>query len=293
MKARLFNALGRLLGKRDQEPTWARGLVQTTQLQLMWSYRRLLAEQTPLPRLEDVEFRAFSQSGEDGILLYLFALLGATTKRAIELAAGDGVECNTANLIVNHGWQALLVDSELALVERGRAFYRAHRSTWIWPPRFVHARLSVENVDALIVEQGFAGDVDLLSLDLDGMDYWIWQALRSARPRVVVVEYQTAWGPDERKVTAYDANFSLKRTAAGLCYGAGASLAALVALGRQKGYRLIGSQRYGFNAFFMRDDVGEGLFHEVSVASCFGHPHAQRILREDRGVLDTYEWITV
>lgn len=298
-RARLFTEVARRLRRllapplHEVEPAWARGLAQATQLQLAWTYRRLVADKAPLPSFDDVEFRAFSQNGEDGILLLLFSVLGTTDKRAIELGAADGIECNSANLVINHGWQALLVDGDPVRIEAGRAFYRQHRSTWIWPPRLVHAWLSAETVNDLVIGQGFDGDLDLLSLDLDGMDYWVWKATTSIRPRLIVVEYQTAWGPDERKVVVYDPAFRVKQTATGACYAAGASLAALAALGRQKGYRLVGVQRYGFNAFFLRHDVGVDLYPEVSPATCFWHPHAQRILREDRKALANYDWVTV
>jgi len=83
---------------------------QSVQLLLRQKYRDLLDNHLALPELTDTEFRCFSQNGEDGILLYIFSILGTTNKRVVEIGAGDGIECNSANLIINHGWQGLLFD---------------------------------------------------------------------------------------------------------------------------------------------------------------------------------------
>src|SRR5207245_1991562 len=153
----------------------------------------------PLPSFREAEFRAYSQFGEDGILLLLFAAAGAGGRRAVELCAGDGIECNAANLVVNHGWEALLVDGDPAHVARGAAFYRECDDTFLMPPRLVHSWVTAENVNGLIESHGFGGAIDLLSLDMDGVDYWVWKALTVASPRVVVLEYNNLWGPDEAR----------------------------------------------------------------------------------------------
>lgn len=263
------------------------------QLTLLMQYRELAARKASLPRLQDVEFSRFSQSGEDGILLFIFAIIGMGNRRAIEISAADGIECNSANLVVNHGWTALLFEANAALVAKGRAFYSRHRATRIWPPQFVEAWVSAENVNALIESNGFAGEVDLLSLDIDGMDFWVWKALSACNPRVVVIEYQTAWGPVERKVVPYEESFRLKESAAGPIYAAGASLNALVKLARDKGYTLVGVQKFGFNAFFVRNDLlGEHL-REVLPSDCFSHRHAIRCIETGRSALANYAWIDV
>ena len=89
------------------------GASQGVQLLLSLRYRDLARERLPLPALRDTEFRCFSQNGEDGLLLYLFALIGTTNRKVVEICAGDGIECNAANLIINHGWHGLLFDLSL------------------------------------------------------------------------------------------------------------------------------------------------------------------------------------
>jgi hypothetical protein len=267
------------------------GAARAMQLLLRMRYRDMVACGAPLPGFGDVELRAFSQNGEDGILLYLFSVLGEPTRRCIEIGAGDGTQCNTANLIINHGWDWLLVEADPKRVEAGRAFFATHPDTAVYPPKLVHARVTPASVDALLERNGFAGDVDLLSLDIDGIDYWVWEAMNAARPRIVVAEVQVIWG-DERAVSVpYTPDF-VPGFVDGFGVYSGASLPAFVALGRRKGYRLIGAQRYGvpylphhedparrprrlgrgFNAFFARDDFGREVFPEVPASACLQHP---------------------
>lgn len=258
--------------------------------------QRLLAQQYQyawrsagkVPPFAEVGFREFSQNGEDGILLLIFALIGTTSKRAIELCAGDGIECNTANLIINHGWDALLVDGDAANVATAQTFYAAHGNTALWPPTVAQAWLTAENVNDIVASAGFSGPIDLLSLDLDGIDYWIWRALDTVQPRVVVVEFQTAWGPEHAMTVRYDPQFMPTNG-----QGAGASLAAFVKLGQEKGYRLVGCERLGFNAVFLRNDVGPDAFPAVPAASAFTHPHAQWCVNHSARVLGLYDWVTV
>ena len=150
-----------------------------------------------LPDLRQLGFKVFSQTDEDGILLYIFSIIGTATKKSVEICAGDGIECNTANLIINHGWHGLLVDGNSALVKKGIAFYRNHPQTIVYPPTFVHSWITRDNINDILNKNGFKGEIDLLSLDMDGVDFWIWQAINIIEPRVVVVEYQDIIRPRE------------------------------------------------------------------------------------------------
>jgi hypothetical protein len=135
-------------------------------------------------------------------------LAGTTDRRCLELCAGDGLECNTANLILNHGWQATLVDGDSANVARGRTFFAHHPNTWQRPPTFLNTWLDRESAAQLLVKQGFEGPFDLLSLDIDGNDYWLLESiLPLVRPRVIVLECSAEWGPSAAVTIPYDARF--------------------------------------------------------------------------------------
>lgn len=226
-----------------------------------------LARRGIVPEFSDVEFCCYSQNGEDGILLYIFSLLGTTSRKAVEICAGSGTQCNTANLIINHGWQGLLFDGDADLIAHGKAFYSAGRTTSIVPPALVAAWITAENIDHLVANHGFAGEIDLLSLDVDGNDYWIWKALTCVEPRVVVLEFNTSCGPQASVAMSYRPDYRLDMSSQP--YRCGASLRAFVNLGKTKGYRLVGIQSLGFNAFFVRNGIGEDLLPEVSPEECF------------------------
>ena len=244
---------------------------KTGQLQLALSWKAMARRGEPLPSFGDVEFRAYSQNGEDGILLYLFSLIGTTNKVAVEICAGDGVQCNATNLILNHGWTGLLVDGSEEQVRKGRAFFASHPDTFSFPPTFAHEWVERETINDVIAKHGIGGEIDLLSIDLDGVDYWVWDALDVIRPRVVVVETQCIWGADVAVTVPYARDFQAPLVDGFGIYG-GASLPAFVKLGRRKGYRLVGAQALGFNAFFLRDDLGIDLLPEVVAASCLDRP---------------------
>ena len=244
---------------------------------LMQQYRVLAAGgKDLLPAMADTGFRCFSQFEEDGILLYIFSLVPPVNRRCVEICAGNGRECMATNLIINHGWWGYLFDGNEHSVEAGRTFFARCKDTFLFPPRFTQTWITAENVNQCIEKAGVTGPVDLLSLDIDGMDYWIWRAISVIQPRVVVCETQNIIPGDKALTVPYEPGFVSKSEDF-----RGASLAAMCKLGREKGYRLIGTHRYGFNAFFMLDGVGESFFPEVSAESCLTDP-VSTWLREER-----------
>ena len=264
--------------------TSAAAKVAQLQLVLAWKAQRdLLA-------FDEVEFRAYSQNGEDGILLYLFSRIGTTNKMAVELCAGDGIECNAANLVLNHGWRALLVDGSIENVETARSFYGSHRDTFSFPPQVAHEWIERDTVNDVVARHGVTGDIDLLTIDLDGIDYWIWECLAVIRPRVVVVEVQIVWPADVSVSVPYARDFR-GTFIDGLSVYSSASLAAFVKLARKKGYRLVGAQRLGFNAFFVREDIGH--FPEMTAEECLDRPFVRQASARYLAKVRDREWVEV
>jgi len=276
-------------------PRRNRALDKASQIQLMLAYQAAAQSGRPLPRFDESELRFFSQNGEDGILLFIFALVGSRSRKCIEICAGDGIECNTANLIVNHGWHGLLVDGSEAIETRGRPFYKDCGETWFWPPEIRQTWVSAENVNPLLKETGFSGEIDLLSLDMDGVDYWVWKALEAVDPRVVVLEYNPALGSDVSWAIPYDPKFVLQHRdeIPGRGWHFGASLRAYTKLAAEKGYRLVGVQRYGFNAFYVKRGVAERELPEVPVEECGRHPAARAGIESFREMRKSFEWVEI
>jgi hypothetical protein len=139
---------------------------------------------------------------------------------------------------------------------------------------------------------GFEGEIDFLSLDIDGVDYWIYKAIDSLQPRVLVVEYNHLWGPERSVTVPYRPDFRATFGPHGADY-AGASLNAFVKLTRERGLRLVGCQAYGTNAFFVRKGLGDDLLPEVSPRQCFNHPRARFGMEKRLPKVERLEWIEV
>lgn len=225
-----------------------------------------------LPRLEETGFKVYSQFEEDGLLLYIFTMVGVTNKKVIEICAADGKECMASNLIINHGWNGLLFDGDEQNIQTGKDFFKANPSTFLIPPKFVQAWITKENINELIFKNQFNGEIDLLSLDIDGNDYWILKAIIVCSPRVIICETHDII-PSELSLTMpYNPKFQYHDLPEDVKDYRSVSLLAMTKLCKEKGYRLIGSHKYGFNVIFMRNDVGVDFFPEVSIESVHNNP---------------------
>lgn len=246
-----------------------------TQKLLAIKYREC-AQRGEILSFLDVAFRNHSQTGEDGILLYIFALIGVTNRTVVEMCAGNGKECNATNLILNEGWTGLLFDGDDNNIEISNRFFSEHPNTACLPPKVVKGWITAENINSVISENGVSGEIDLFSLDVDGVDYWLLKALDVISPRVIVLEFQAIWMAEESVTIPYSPDFKgywveLDGTGRFAQYG-GASLKAFVSLAKYKGYRLVGGNSMNYNAFFVRNDVGQEYFPEVTPASIFTNP---------------------
>jgi hypothetical protein len=235
------------------------------------------AASLPYPeRLTASRFRLMSQNQEDGILWALFEQIGTTTKRFVELGSG-ATGGNAAMLAGEFGWTGLLVEGDQGKVDyAGRRLPRTTAvCAWITP----------ESVNGLLEVHGYAGEVDLLSLDIDGNDYWVWQALTASTARVVVLEYNSMFGAERAVTVPYDPTFS--RRDHRFCYY-GASLVALTRLSASKGYRLVAVEPTGVNAFFLRNDVAPEI-PACDPARVYRIPDKYNELIREKQV-DVYAW---
>jgi hypothetical protein len=222
----------------------------------------------------DHEARLHSQNGEDGLLLHIFETIGVTDRRLVEIGIEDGRECLARTLVSSFGWGGLLVDSEEANVADAQRFFHVECGLSRERVRVVRSFVTAENIDRVLPENGATGDVDLLSIDIDGNDYWVWKAITAIRPRVVAIEYNASFGPDESVTVAYDPHFDRKAKHASGWYH-GASIAALAELGRRRGFALVGGDSSGVNAFFVRAELAGGPLPEVAPRDAW-RPHRSR-----------------
>jgi hypothetical protein len=223
--------------------------------------------------LERAEFQVFSQFGEDGIIQFLVQRVPMHDRVFIELGVEDYTESNTRFLLVHDAWRGLIVDSGVA----HRRFLEASGLGWRTTVDAVTAFVTTANVDAIISDAGLAGDIGLLSIDVDGNDLWVLESIESVSPRIVVIEYNSLFGPDRAVSVPYDPAFDRAEKHFSHLYW-GASLPALAAVAGRRGYSLVGGNRAGNNAFFVRRDV-LGDIPERSVQECWRPAQ----FRESRG----------
>lgn len=223
------------------------------------STRLLVAQQmlagrhrASVERISEAEFRVFSQFGEDGIIQHLISRVPIANEFFVEFGVEDYREANTRFLLANDGWRGLVMDASRDHVER----IRRSREAWAHDLRIACAFVTRENVNDLLRENGVVGDIGLLSIDVDGNDYWIWQAIEVVSPRIVVVEYNSVFGSGHAVTIPYDPAFDRSAAHPSHLYF-GASLKALAMLAEEKGYVLAGSTSAGINAFFVRADVAD------------------------------------
>lgn len=255
-----LRGLGYSLGERvhrlEDDRRWLASLL------VRLRYPDLVDPGAPAPDLEGVEARVFSQNGEDGIILHLLERVGVTDRRFVEIGIEDGSECNTANLALNFGWGGLMVDRDADGVAGARRRFAARGET-ASAVTVVRAHVTRENVNGLLVDSGVEGGLDLLSIDIDGNDLWVWEALEVVDPRIVVVEYNGSFGPSRSVSVPYDPDFDrMSRHRSGWYHGA--SVTALARVGARKGYVLAGCDSNGVNAFFVRRDCAEGAVAAVA-----------------------------
>jgi hypothetical protein len=206
----------------------------------------------PVEDLTVFEKRYRSQNGEDGIIEAIFALIGVTNRFFVEFGVEDGMMCNTRRL-KERGWTGLQMDPR----DPGG-------------PGVKKEFVTAENIESLLEKYQVPRVFDLLSIDIDGNDYWVWKAIAVRRPRAVVIEYNATMPPPVSRTIPYDPKFRFDETDY-----FGASLAALARLGREKGYTLVACDSRGINAFFV-DDALAGRFAPPPIERLyrpFGPPH--------------------
>ena len=225
--------------------------------------------------LHDAEFKVFSSRGEDGIIQFLTANLDIQNRTFIEFGIEDFRESNCRFLMMKDNWRGFVIDAS----ERHIEALKASNYYWKFDLNAQHAFITCDNIAELLELSGFEKDVGLLSIDIDGMDYWIAQKLMHWKPRILIMEYNAVFGATRAITVPYSAYFN--RTAAhpsNLYFGA--SLKALCKLTASWGYSLVGTNSGGTNAFFVRND----LLSETVRARRFDEAFTPSKSRESRDI---------
>ena len=229
--------------------------------------------------LADAEFRVFSQWGEDGIIDWLVSLLPDIPQTFIEFGVEDYRESNTRFLLQHKYWRGLVLDSgnkNIRTIKESELYWRHDLTA-------VEAFITKDNINTLITSNGFSGEVGILSIDLDGNDYWIFDAINCVNPAVIVCEINGVFGDKHAITIPYREDFSrLGAHSSGQYFGA--SLNAMRSLAESKGYTFIGTTKSGVNAFFIRNDLSSAITPAIN--AILAYPNQHRDSRDSSGKLN-------
>ena len=201
-------------------------------------------------RICDAEFQVFSQFGEDGIIQYLISRVPIERDVFVEFGVGDYRESNTRFLLCNDNWRGLILDAGTAHLD----FVRSNPLGWRHSIEARSIFVTRENINEAIADAGIAGEVGLLSIDIDGNDYWVLDAIKAISPRILIAEYNSTFGPEATVSVPYTPRFERAKAHYSHLYW-GASLAAICLAADRKDMAFVGSNSAGNNAFFVRRDV--------------------------------------
>ena len=232
--------------------------------------------------LHDYEFKVFSQWGEDGIIEHLCNTIKPSVKSFIEFGVESYEEANTIFLLKNRNWRGLIIDGSSSNIKS----IKQSSIYWRYDLKAVHAFITRDNINQIIADNGYSGSVGLLSIDIDGNDYWVWEAMHLIAPEIVIVEYNSLFGPFEKITVPYREDFYRnKEHGSNMYYGA--SISALDYLADIKGYDLVTSNSNGNNVFFVRRDKMNS-FKKITPQEAY----VQSDFREARNLKGEIEYIS-
>lgn len=210
-------------------------------------------------KLNKYEFQCFSQARDDGIIHEIFKRIGTTNRFFVEFGVGkDGLENNTINLLLQD-WSGAWIEGNQKSESRIKSCYQKEfdQNKLKLKISFINA----ENIETLFQQMNIPEQFDFLSIDIDGNDYWVWKAIEKYQPRVVCIEYNGTFSPDIQWVMSYNPDFVWNGTSY-----FGSSLKSFELLGAAKGYKLVGCNFMGNNAFFVKEECVKNHFQEPFTA---------------------------
>lgn len=229
--------------------------------------------------IEDVEFKVFSQWGDDGIIQYLVREVAPRSKLFVEFGVENYMESNTRFLLVNNNWTGLVIDGSQKHIEN----IKKQPIYWQRNLKAIHEFITVENINEILKNNGVTGEIGLLSVDIDGNDYWVWKAIDCIHPAIVICEYNHRFGFERAVTIPYDSNFVRSEAHHSMIYY-GASLGALNILAESKGYVLVGCNSAGNNAFFVRSELKPTTISSVSIRDGFVRAQYRESRHSDRSL---------
>lgn len=234
----------------DQIMKWLRQIFRAPYLLSDLYYHFVI---NTVPRYKDEKkllkhgFKVFSQADEDGIIREILERINVGKGFFVEFGVGDGLENNTAYLLLK-GWKGVWIEGNKKYCQKIGRKFKSQISEGILTLK--NSYISRENILNLFGGLKIPYEFELLSIDIDGNDYWIWDTLINYKPKIVVIEYNATFHPECKWIMKYNPRHVWRKS-----NYFGASLKSLEELGTRKGYKLVGCSFSGMNAFFVRDDL--------------------------------------
>jgi hypothetical protein len=245
---------------------------------ILQSLGRIESRQLFPNTLKNPEFKVYSQSGEDGIIQYLINNVPISNKRFIEFGVENYLEANTRFLAQNNYWSGLVIDGDagnIASIKKDPIYWRCNIKAH-------HSFITKDNINDIFVSNGITGDIGILSVDIDGNDYWVWEAIDVVNPAIIIAEYNSFFGPTRQVTVPYKPDFVRSSAHYSKIYY-GASIAALTGLANRRGYGLVTTNMAGNNVFFVRKDLMKNL-QEITVSEAY-RPISYREAHNQQGQL--------
>jgi hypothetical protein len=221
----------------------------------------------------EYEFKVYSQWGEDGIIDHLVTRVSIANQNFVEFGVESYKEANTIFLLKHRNWRGLVIDGSIDNINT----IKRTSEYWRYDLRAEASFITRENINDIILSNGLQGEIGLLSVDIDGNDYWVWEAINCINPCIVVAEYNSLFGPIAKLTIPYQPDFMRTNADKSNMYY-GASIAALNYLAEKKGYSLVAGNSAGNNVFFVRNDIMGNLVkltpNEAYVEAAFREAHS-------------------
>lgn len=212
--------------------------------------KNLLFIQNINNRIVKETLNIFTTHNEDGLLLEILSAINVSNRFFIDIGSNDCINSNCANLAFHHNWQGLFIDGDKEVLKRGEYIYKRYFKNNVVKFSFLNELIAEDSIDSFLNDTVGSKDIGLLSIDLDGNDYYIWNAIKTVKPLVVIIEVQIEKGIEEF-IPPYQKNF-LEYTGS---LSNGASVMSMLQLGNAKGYELVAYNKGFFNLIFVRKDV--------------------------------------
>ena len=242
--------------------------------------------------VKDVGFRCYSQFDEDGIILYLLTLVGNKNKIVVEICCGDGQESMSANLIINHGFKGFLFDGSLKKIQAAKKFFSKHKDCSLVKPTITNKWITKENINNILYDNGVEGEIDILVVDMDGVDYYIWEAIDKINPRICVFEVHNVIPHNVSLTVPYSDDFDYLKQDKKLQDFRSVSPTAMNKLSEKKGYTFVGNNKHGFNVFYVRNDLLNELLPKPSLESIYDNEWSKKRSKDWEKIKDQ-PWVKI